>query len=608
MAAAAPSLELDALGTGVAVALPIKMFSSIKEEVALTVTALDMESIEGFAKELTVAGAAVIDLWTLESRRLLEVKSLDEPIAFSLPANFTTGMLCAYWDEEKFKWSTDGVWAGNNVPGEPIKCLTTHLSLFGAIIRGIIETVECSTVMDLLTAHAVKETLRGHWLTTMGAKVFAAHIALLLLLFIIGARLDYKRHEHGHWKDSFLLVQEVVPDLHLHSSSIERDHSGYCMPLATTFCVCCIGLKDNQILRDAIDDIGSSWFEYFGEVRTALEECVGCMQANTMAVGFGLSMHHVRKATHAMAFNFILMSSRRKAAATLGVSDDLLSFVVEDEDIGNYLADQRLPGIGDWRNASSQGEAWAALRREVCETICANTRRQGSVRPGFFATVASLFLLKNPIAELFVRDVFISCKLRVLLFACSMVATFTMCCVFFEASGLAKGKARAGCNTDNEDGLVLGETIGRFFVVSFACLLIADLPVYVMSALLAKDFKKIAAGPQALSKQLRIWKVQERLVWLVGLTFLILCGLYTSLFLASVGDQDHKDWSTTMGLALLQDVIIFPFGLALMVPLMAKVFLSTHVRLSGETKENYMRKVTLEFFEKSNAMLPIEVL
>eukprot|EP00913_Durusdinium_trenchii_P030070 g28179.t1 len=64
----------------------------------------------------------------------LEMKSLRKPMVVVMKLTGQEGnATCAYWDEDEYRWSTEGVTALGTTNSE-LRCETTHLSIFGAVL------------------------------------------------------------------------------------------------------------------------------------------------------------------------------------------------------------------------------------------------------------------------------------------------------------------------------------------------------------------------------------------------------------------------------------------------------------------------------------------
>ncbi|CAE7902791.1 HERC2, partial [Symbiodinium necroappetens] len=65
----------------------------------------------------------------------LNLDKLEEPIEliFDIAVNTSDSMRCAFWDEEELRWSSEGVITASSSHPDQVRCLTTHLSIFGVV-------------------------------------------------------------------------------------------------------------------------------------------------------------------------------------------------------------------------------------------------------------------------------------------------------------------------------------------------------------------------------------------------------------------------------------------------------------------------------------------
>lgn len=616
-----PSVDVEVPGTDIDIALPVTVFASLQvkanvapADIAMVVTAFDPESanIKGLGKrpepeeggvKVEVLGAASIDLRDLASGDALSVEGLRHPIQFSLGANFSAGMKCAFWDEEEKAWSTRGVWASrSNVPGEKIVCKTRHLSLFGVLLETLVEQLTCTNVLNLMNAEAFQEVLAGTWMSTPSAAMFGGILGLLLLTFMAAALVDRGRFR---FKDEFLLV---------HMAGGGDAPAQPAQPgggaLVRSACFCWLWAQESDVLRQAVDDIASNWCKTFAEVRTAVESCANCLKADASAIRSVIFSCQLTGLTGNVAAKMLLFTSRRSAAAALFLSEDVVSFVLDDADLARFLVHHLAEGDPGWRTADTaeqQAMAMTGMRDEVTDYLLHMIDRQGRHRHSVVKAFLMMLVAQNPIGELFVMDIFKSCKQRVMIFSAQTLGALAVSCVFFEATGMAKGKVKGkGCGGD--EAFNPTEKLARFALIALGCLLVAGLPVQLLTSLQTKKFvvMKSPPGSEAWRRQLKVWRFQERLVFVLGAMYISACIFYIVMFLANIGDEDHNEWSLTGLLTIAQDVLLIPFAMALLVPLMSQVVLHVHVHFSGATRESFTRHVRELLHSSSNAMLPIE--
>lgn len=609
------------------------------DELVLFVTNM----VKGPRPEGALAATAIDFHWL--SGAAVPVESLPEPIEFELPINFTERMECSFWDDSLEEWSKKGVNVHANATLDNfLMCETYHLSLFGAIIEGVILTLKCSN-FALFSGEALKNVFLGGWLQNTGGLIFLGLLVALLTCFASASRLDYKRAQAMSWRDEFFVVEKVNEDVEVDAepsplsddddidnfeggrpetitSAASRNANKLLLKSkesVTAAVACCLTSPE---VREAIDDIGSAWFEYFAEVRGFFHALFEGHEGHSGLV----SDSRFFRIVHNVMAHMLIVSSRRQTAASLGVSNHVVTYILECKDISNYLVDERVrlrreelaqrdgqqvrehPQQQNWRTSGSQLEAWENLRREVCDRIHERVHLHGSKHCAVAHSIAATFKGLNPAGEIFSLDIFQSCKAKVLVLACDVLGAFAFSCAFFEASGMVRGKPRVG-ETECEVGDALGRRLGRFLVIAFSCLVCASLPVVILNSLQTKKLVAVEGGldSEAGQHQLRVWQIQGNMFWAFGTFYASICTLYVLAFLANIGDADHSDWSFMTLIALCQDFMVVPTAVAVVLAILMKILMLVAKNANGVDGHGLTRSVTDHLHDTSNMMLPIEM-
>eukprot|EP00931_Biecheleriopsis_adriatica_P088723 TRINITY_DN6297_c0_g1_i3.p1 TRINITY_DN6297_c0_g1~~TRINITY_DN6297_c0_g1_i3.p1 ORF type:complete len:1400 (-),score=209.94 TRINITY_DN6297_c0_g1_i3:137-3922(-) len=114
----------------------------------------------------------------------MKLVNLPEPILLTLKEDATEDDQCVFWDEEANTWSTEGITrihsAGTDV-SEPLVCATTHLSIFGSILKSIVRAITCSNMQALFSLQGL-ERLKAHgWWRRPPALVLWCYLAVAVL-------------------------------------------------------------------------------------------------------------------------------------------------------------------------------------------------------------------------------------------------------------------------------------------------------------------------------------------------------------------------------------------------------------------------------------------
>lgn len=613
----------------------------------------DLEN-ETATEEKKTKGVLLIEL-TLPDGGLLNVTDLKDPIGLALPTKYDPGRICAYWDETLNEWSTRGVVLGKNrTIGGPMRCNTYHLSLFGAILKGFLSALMCAN-LNMLSAEAMAELFKGVWYKDFGACLVWGIFFALGVIAAVATYKDFKFQRTSNWKDDFFLIEAAItpserieegaPDQQrmsvVSSVSVEEEKMGktmtqkkrMAMGMVATICWPCTAFMScfggSSGFKDAIDDIISNWCQGFSHLRQMCEavasgcsfsQLLHCNKDAYLAVGRGMSTQ------------MLSMSAGRMASYRTGLSEQVISFVLQDEDLCSFLMDEyseravthaaeRRDGVvsnvrtsrqhisrnGEWKKATSHREAWKLLHDEVQHHLISQAQQAHKTCS---KSIWAILTVGNPVGEVFMLDIFETCKERALLFSVDMVGTLALSCLFYQASGnVADKKQLSAGECESEEGDGIGEKIGRFLVVALGSVLFAEVPVMILESLQTKGLKWITGDPEERDrnrkKQLRAWAIQTGIFWTVGLAYLAFCVLFVLVFLANIGNGDSEDWFTAGWIALVEDIVALPLGIALVIPVVTKLIMFAYIRAARINERQMIRIACEKLHTESNIMLPI---
>lgn len=561
----------------------------------------------------------------------LAVRGLVEPVHFSLQA--PAAATCAFWQPGN-GWTSEGVYAREGAPEGEVWCGTRHFSLFGAVLQGFVNTLLCAQ-FRLFNAEAAANMLRGVWFQQAGSLILWPVLAALLLAMAAAAVLDAQRG-CAKMDERFMLLPRIcgpsprsVPELeqmaeewhHAESlrSSQRSSQSSQGAPgrcgghLAAAMGCCCVagGYCRETGLRDALDEVASEWFEQFSELRSLLEEVWSDM--DVVAAGSSGRIFHI---SHVTMMRLVITCSQRLTAGSLGLKLEAVNFVLRDSDLKSLLSDgheevreEELHGAQAWWGCGRSEEAWVLLHKDVCDCVQRQVPRFTWCRLG--AIVLRLFLVQSPWAGIFTRDVFASCKLRVLFQGMETLGTLLVVSAFFAASGTVKGRPSSGgedaaCGEEGGDADGIPHKVGRAFAVAMGSVLLAALPVSFLRSLHVRRLRRFEAeGCEQWKRQLRSWRAAGACVWALGLFYSVGAAAFVTLFLANIDEDAHEDWATTALLTLAWDSLIVPFLLSLVLPALALTLLSLNEGLGGVRRSYLVRDIQLRLISTTNVMLPI---
>lgn len=545
---------VEAAGAGLAVPSSALAALGVKDAiVALTVLSDDkvMESLasaDTSGDELNVLGAVNINLYSKDKSKL-SVTGVPEPFVITIPisdAASTNG--CAYWDEGLGRFQNLPVVAkGDGV----ITCETTHFTFFAAIWRGFAATLECAN-FDLLTNPASFALLgENNWWSQPLALAFWATLLAIGIMWIRACALDHYGTQ-CQWSDECWLIPQHNHD----EPALEAEGPAGAAGLWAVCACCACGAGAYNALRDAFDDLFERLFEHVGEARDLLEGV--CAELDFSALcGGGFFAHQC----YVLVGTMVASSARRQTAAAMGLSEDIVTFILEDEDLQELLI-KHVAGVRNGRQ-DARMEAWLSLHQQVLDEVDRHWYQKADLRQTPCMT-AKLFVVNNPILANFLSCRLVSHSMRMLFFSVDLFGAFMLGAVFFDGSGISVSRrSRGACEAE----MGPGELIGRTLAIALCSLFLAGIPVSVISALHTRGFHKVHhEGCEEWNRKLRVWRVQDKLAAICGGSYIAFCILFLCLFLANTEPDGLPDFGVSCIIQILSDFVIIPMATALIIP------------------------------------------
>jgi hypothetical protein len=194
-----------------------------------------------------------------------------------------------------------------------------------------------------------------------------------------------------------------------------------------------------------------------------------------------------------------------------------------------------------------------SLKDSVKEAVARHSNEVGSYRklPRMFA---SIFLAKNPWFTVTHYSMYTPASLSMMLLMTEITGDMAIAALFYRADG-AKAKG-GGTNCSGDD---VGAALGKMLAIGIAASLFAVVPVSVLSKLRERDFKVFHdEDSNAWRRQLRKWCCQDILVWISGVSYILFCSFFVSVFIANVSTKDGLLWMFSTALAIGQSALLAP--------------------------------------------------
>lgn len=590
------------------------------EEIVLVV--MDDNKVASTPKPWFVTAMASVSLYV--SGKRVTIQNLTEPIEFTLNVGYVPGMACVYWDETHSRWSMRGVQlSSRNTVGSPVRCAVTHLTIFGVVLQGFLDAFLCSQ-FQLFSEAALAALMEVEWLGGLGS-AFSFCLCFLLCVAAIAAGVADRRSVGQYWTmdELFLLAKEPVGKTEIASTVSERELTNEnCDAASRTPSFhhrCCDALRglcaagrwftarcDSSAFREVIDEVLSHWFDNFGDLRMMVEDVFSDVRA-MMARGYT-----VRIAYRMMAA-LLTRSSKRFAAASLRLSLETVTFVLADKELAVVLASRferflrdesetRMPK-GPWYSCTTREAAWAVLHARVADSVhCHMLKHRCGLR-----RCAEVFVMNSPLGILLTRDLFMSRLMRFWLHVTDLVGTLLITSLFYAASGTLKGKKKTRTDSACADhGLdqEMAFIMGRHLAVAIGSVLLSGLPVSLFASFITRSIHQLDPLGEDWQRRLRVWNMERRTVWFLSSFYVLLSALFIALFLANLGDQDHKNWVRTSFLGIVISDAMVPLAVAIVGPSVAHVSMSVNSIVHGGSIADMREVAVKHLLQTTNIKLP----
>lgn len=470
----------------------------------------------------------------------LRISGLNQPIVFMLPIdNDTTDVpTCAFWDEELAIWSTEGVSTlPSTTPGK-VLCSTTHLSIFGGVFEVLVgdmaQVLRCSTAFVVFSADGLLNLFKTEWLWQGPSLVTFSLLLLLALFFLISLHMDRrdsrylpdKDKEAAFWPLKEPNKEEVEGD-DLESAQLDEEKRKTC---------CSGGCKEST-------QTGCEWLLW----------CVGLL------FGFENLAEVVKELLPNAAVGVVDRCIEQIHAHKTGTSRDSLHAV---GDITKVLA-------GEDRIDSSQPTHSVQAKRQSLTETEINNQWKWAVDTFFssswFARLRLLFRALHPWAENTRISIFTSHTTRTTLIIMKLISAAAAAALFF-SSEAETPDSDPECEQPEE----LWREMVQNVTVGVLSAFLGDAVIFFLFFVQLRQPKPEVEWTDELKENYRRrWRCRSVVFWSISIVHIGACVLYCLSFLANVSVEDAAEWLESCGVTLLQDLIILPLLMALVLASLA---------------------------------------
>mmetsp|Transcript_43177 Transcript_43177/g.101492 ORF Transcript_43177/g.101492 Transcript_43177/m.101492 type:complete len:1314 (-) Transcript_43177:47-3988(-) len=554
--------------------VPGQVFGDLEAADLILVTLFLGEALTNFLGETTVS--VNMNLFTRDGANIV-VSNLSQPISFDIPlADHPEDFVCGVWMEDLDMWSTTAVIQEGTLNGT-VMCSTTHLSLFGAVATGFIDTFRCSQA-QLLTSKGVRQLWDRSWASEATSLILLAIMTVFVVLIMIACVADCQRAHSGVWSDEHFLIPKSLaldPTLGgLASEDGSEQEISTCNEILEVI---------RAALRDVADECLAAITFYIEAVRQAFEGLCDIMREAWEEEGVrqhGLIVLACIKIARAATDR----TSHLNACAKNRVHpDDPVTIqelyssqeVAQSASLSSRLARGATTATTMSEEKGMNAESSVKSERTLMKMHASHTtRRQEEQRKVHrightLRNMAIQFVVHGPLGSVYVFSIATPSKIRALLLVCELAGALAVSTLFMAVSGKSRSASSpSDCVSSNDVGVFAG----RLVALGLASAVLGGLPVRLLSMLHHRKFVVVESeGCQEWHRQLRAWQWRDAILWTLGLLYAGFCMFYNMLFFANVLVMDHHSWLFGAGIVFMSELVIFPLAALMMTPIVLLV-------------------------------------
>jgi len=506
---------------------------------------------------------------------------------FTLPVEAKASR-CAYWDEEKKKWSDEGVTTLGADSEGMLVCSSIHLTLFAAILEGFISTLLCAKV-TLFSIEGLANIFRGNWFQRADAVLLWLVMLSEVCLLILAAYLDMHRRREALWTDEHFLTcnanyvrqSSIAVGRQDDTANSPAKRSGtLAMVRSTTEAFqgagsaatggLCSSAKET--FMNFIDALGSPFYSSFGYLRNFLV----CAYEAFCEM---FSDEQPRSRFTVVLSRLVAASVEYQACAALWLSRQDVRFLAEERK--SHFADEESGGLtpaakrmfGQYRRTPTS--AWqdsfghtssaaidhiSSLHQAVGEGLDEQHSKLAKQRCMAFPTTAwMLFQSQAPWLNILHYSMFMPASLSALLLMCRTFGALAITALFFQETSASSADSSQVCATEG-----IWESLGQCVAIGLASVLLAAIPEALFSKLHQREFIHFDSEDMPERKQqLQSWRRQDLCLWTLCSAYIGFCLLFVIAFLANVMPEDAISWKVGGLIELFTELLFVPMALTL---------------------------------------------
>ena len=527
----------------------------------------------------TLVGQSISIEFRTSGGSKLEIKNLAEPMEFLLPVS-AENATCAYFDEEALRWSTEGVETIATSSGQVI-CRTSHLSIFGGVLGfvfgNIVSVLKCSTASQIFSAEGVAKLGQHQWLSHSASMLVFACFFLFAAGFCLAVRLDTKVSNAIPWehKEPLLLrtktsVAQTLEPEDNEDVAENAENKSCCtriwefLEASAEWLLWGIGLffgyeNLSEVLKEFLPNAPES----------VVNRCITSIHAHKTGTSRD-SIDGVKKMVKSISRTRSFLTETPESGNEQTVSENPETDEERKKPFSRILSRtaSNLNTPGMMRKMKSFDPSHSVHLLEYEEI---RARGEKAVQSFISSTIMNrIFLLFpsiHPWLETARFSLFTSHATRAALIITKLTSAAAAAALFYSSSSVSPD-SDPDClpPTDLLSSMIQAATVG--LVTAF----VGDTVVFILFMIQTREaVDKHEWDPLAREKQLRRWKWKSMVFWVIWTSHLCLCMFYTLAFLANVSSEDAAAWLEGCAISLLQDLVIFPLTVALILAIFASL-------------------------------------
>lgn len=533
------------------------------DSLVLSVVQLNQEDSSHLETDAVVQNASVlsspalsINFWRADGSRV-EVKDLVHPLRFTLEVSDPTAK-CGFWVEDTGKWSDEGL---NTVSTNStmIECRTAHLSIFGAIrdvfLKNILLVLKCSTFSTLMTKEAFEKLQDPSWLESPSSILNIIFHVLGVVSIVLAWLYDRKQERLVPWEErEMILMREKAEE-----GQSKKAH------------------RVSEMEEEGVPKTWSCWSRLMGCCNHSLEYVSHASGGDATLEAVKEAVGNADTAAVNRAISTIQSHKSGIARSQISVFNQINNIERSTESTGNLQRQET--NLTKGTNSTKVDDFKVRTKDE------GQAAAEAFLQRGWLCRVATLWPASHPWAKATHFSMLAPVRVSVALLVLKINSAAALSAVFF-STGSPTPDADPECfpKKGTADQIVQTFGVGLFTAI------LGDMIISILFALQVKKVVFSEEWTEERKRRQRLrWNIWTCLFWSVCFVYGGFCELYICLFIANVTGADAASWLQSMGVTLLEDLLLKSFLTAIMLATVATLVLCCKPHLTHKIKSKWIK-------------------